>query len=145
MLRTYILDYLGEHMFSDFVNFRDVDLLVNDNLSKYNFGLVSLDITHDNEIYQIFLAALTQGAEILNLTEYLNQQVSSNNNICIRVNYELKKTNSQIVDLYRLIPEKNKWLTLCKQKDYDIFVLKCRLISRNNIDFDYEIPKVANF
>lgn len=132
-------------MFSDFVNFRDVDLLIDNNPAKTNFGLVSLDIAHNNEYYQIYLASLAERIENLNITNYLKQQLASKKNIFIKIKYELKKTNSQIIDLYNVLPEKNNWLSAEKPQETDMFVLNCQLLSRNNIDFDYEVNKAANF
>lgn len=137
--------YLGASMFSDFVNFRDVDLLIDNNPAKTNFGLVSLDIAHNNEYYQIYLASLAERIESLNIAGYLKQQLASNKNIFIKIKYELKKTHSQIIDLYNVIPEKNNWLSTDKNQENDIFVLNCQLMSRNNTGFDYESSKVANF
>lgn len=132
-------------MFSDFVNFKDVVLLV-DGKQVHNCGLVSLDITHDNEVYQLFLASIGEYAETINITEYLNEQISKGISVCINLEYELRKTGGTIVDLYRVIPENNRWLTVCKNKDNDIFILKCRLLARNNVNFDYDnITKVVNF
>ena len=133
-------------MFSDCVNFKEVLLLVDGQPCKLNCNLISLDISHDNEMYQVFIASIGQYNETVSLTDFLVEQIKKNSSVCIKIDYELKKTGSTIVDLYRVIPEKNKWLTVCKNNDNDIFVLKCRLLARNNVSFDYErVNKAANF
>lgn len=132
-------------MFSEFVNFREVDLIINNMPSKLNFGLVSLDITHNNEFYQLSLASLIERLELTSLTGYLQKELLSDKEIFLKVKYELKKSHSKIVDLYKVIPERNKWILQHKKTDSDIFVLNCELMSRENADFTYENSIAANF
>ena len=132
-------------MFSEFVNFREVDLIINNKPSKLNFGLVSLDITHNNEFYQLSLASLIERLELTSLTGFLQKELLSDKQIFLKVKYELKKSHSKIVDLYKVIPERNKWILQHKKTDSDIFVLNCELMSRENADFTCENNLVANF
>ncbi|MEW5820817.1 MAG: hypothetical protein AB1782_11555 [Cyanobacteriota bacterium] len=132
-------------MFSDFVTFNDL-ILFFDGQPINNSGLLTLDITHDNEYYQLFLTANNPDDNLEEMIDLLTDKLTCNLSVCLKVDYDLKMTGVKIEDLYRVLPEKNKWLTTCKQKDGDLFVLKCRLLARNNISFDYDrVDKVANF
>lgn len=130
-------------MFSDFVNFKEISLIIDDKACLFNLGIFPLDITHDNKVYQLYLASISEGIESSSVKDYLIQLINQNENAKIQVTYEVKKTNSEITDLYRVIPEKNKLVTIFKKDDNDIFVLKCDLLSRNNIYFDND--KVVNY
>ena len=130
-------------MFSDFVTFKEISLIIDNKASLFNLGIFPLDITHDNKVYQLYLASITESVENTSVKDYLIQLINQNENVQIQVTYEVKKTNSEIVDLYRVIPEKNKLFTIYKKDDNDIFILKCDLLSRNNIYFDD--VKVVNY
>lgn len=132
-------------MFSDFVNFKEVELIVNNEICKHNFGLVALDISHDNEIYQLFIANLTEGEELLDLTNFLKHHVSKDKQISLKINYQLKQSKNQIIDLYDFIPDKNNWLSVTNKEKNEIFIFKCHLKTRNYVGFDYQVDKVANY
>lgn len=133
-------------MFSDFVKFQNVLLLVDGQPCELKTALKTVDISHDNEIYQVFLASSAENEETINFTEHLIDQINKGISVCIRVEYDLKNAQGKIDDLYRVVPEENKLLTLSKVQDHDVIVLKSRLIARNNISFDYDsISKAANY
>lgn len=133
-------------MFSDFVKFNEVLLLIDGKPCNLNYNLISLDISHDNEVYQLVLSTSGCNNDVVNLSQYLQKQIANGVSVFFKVDYEVLITGSEISDLYRVVSEKNMWLTICKEKDQDIAILKCRLIARNNISFNYDkIDLVANF
>ena len=92
------------------------------------------------------MASTVGNEDTINLTEHIIDQINNSISLCIRVEYDLKNAQGIIDDLYRVVPEENKLLTVSKIQNQDIIVLKCRLIARNNISFDYEnISKAANY
>lgn len=133
-------------MFSDFVKFNEVLLLVDGKPCSFDYNLVSLDISHDNKVYQLVLSTSGSNNDIVNLSDYLKKQMEKQVSICFKVDYEVKITGSAISDLYRVTSDDNMWLTVCKEEEKDTVVLKCRLIARNNISFNYDnVDLVANF
>ncbi|MGD9581553.1 MAG: hypothetical protein AB7V50_09285 [Vampirovibrionia bacterium] len=133
-------------MFSDFVKFQNVLLLVDGKPYEVNKGLKAIDISHDNKIYQIILASSNENNETINFTEQLIEQINKGISVCVRIEYDLKNSLGKIDDLYRIIPEENKLLSVSKAQGQDTITIKGRLIARNNISFDYEnINKAANY
>jgi hypothetical protein len=136
----------GEHqMFSEFVNFKEIELIVNNNQVINNFGLITLDISHDNETYQLFVTCLTDCDRRTSFPEFIKEQIKSNNSLAFKIKYELKKSKSEIVDLYNVLADNNRWLKSSQNSDSDIFTLSSQLQLRSYLNFDYDNEKVVNY
>jgi hypothetical protein len=132
-------------MFSEFVNFKDIAVLINNDEINSNFGLFPLDISHDNEVYQVFLTSQDGQKSLNKFTELLNEPVSRDEDITLEVKFELKKSRSEIIDLYCVLPGKKNMIMTRSTDNKNVIVFKCLLKSRNYANFDYMTDRIVNY
>lgn len=136
---------LGDTMFSEFVNFKELDLSINNMSINQDLGLSAIDISHDNKVYQIALTINNPNNDIQEITKDLNRQIKRAKTVSLKLNYELKRTSIPIQDLYSVIPDKNLKIEVKKLNNKSYFILNCQLKARNNIFFNYQADNVVNF
>lgn len=132
-------------MFSEFVTFKKLSLYLDHTPVPFSWGLEAIDISHDNETYNVFVTPINETLDTISFLEFINQHFQKGDNISLKVTYELKKSQNEITDTYQLIPENNAAVLNQAEENVEAIVLNGFLKARNNVEFNHNYRQVAGF